>query len=186
MTEAEIISMLWERSENALHVMDKEYGRLLRKLIYQIIGDNQDMEECLNDTYMAVWEAIPPNRPDYLRAYICRIAKNIAMKRLREQMAAKRNTNNIFYIEELGECISDENVFARIEEKALTDFIKQFLDKQSVRDRVIFVKRYWFGFSVKEIAQELKITEKHISVILGRTRKKLKECLKEEGYDEKL
>lgn len=77
MTEAEIISMLWERSENALHVMDKEYGMLLRKLIYHIIGDNQDMEECLNDTYMAVWEAVPPNRPNYLRAYVCRIAKTL-------------------------------------------------------------------------------------------------------------
>lgn len=186
MTEAEIINMLWEHSENALYVIDKEYGMLLRKLIYHIIGDNQDMEECLNDTYMAVWEAVPPNRPDYLRAYVCRIAKNIAMKRLREKMAIKRNSYNIFYIEELGECISDENIFASIEEKVLTGYIKQFLDKQSARDRVIFIKRYWFGYSVKEIAKELKMSEKHMSVILGRIRKKLKEYLKEEGYDEKL
>lgn len=180
MTEAEIISMLWERSETALNVMDNEYGRLLRKLIYQIVRDNQDMEECLNDTYMAVWEAIPPNRPDYLKAYICRIAKNIAMKRLRERLAIKRNSDNIFYMEELGECISDENVFVSIEEEVLTDYIKKFLDEQSERNRVMFIKRYWFGYCVKEIAKELKMSEKHISVVLGRMRKRLKSYLKEE------
>ena len=180
MTEAEIMSMLWERSENVLYAIEKEYGYLLRKLIYQIVLDNQDMEECLNDTYMAVWNAIPPNRPDYLKAYICRTAKNIAMNKLREKLAVKRNSDNIFYMEELGECISGENAFDDIEEKELTACINEFLEKQNRKNRVIFVKRYWFGFSVKEIAQELEMSEKYVSVVLGRIRKKLKGYLKEE------
>lgn len=138
------------------------------------------MEECLNDTYMAVWDAIPPNRPEYLKAYICRIAKNIAAKKLRERLAKKRNSDHVYYIEELGECVSGDHVFDGIEEELLTVYIKKFLDVQSERNRVIFVKRYWFGYSLKEIAREVGMSEKHISVILGRSRKKLEAYLREE------
>ncbi len=186
MKETEILEKLWERSEDVLSIIDAEYGNLLKKLVYQVVRDNQDTEECLNDTYMSVWNTIPPNRPKYLMAYICRVAKNIAINRLRHRMTMKRNSDNVQYIEELGECIANENVFDSIDESILVDCINEFLKKQSKRNRVIFIKRYWFGYSVKDIANELEMSERHTSVVLERLRKKLKEYLKEEGYDEKI
>lgn len=185
MNELTIIDMLWNRSESALHVIEREYGHLLKGIIYQIVRNNQDMEECLNDTYMSVWNSIPPNRPEYLRAYICRLAKNIAMNHVRHKKRLKRNTDDVFYMEELGECIADDDVFAKIEEETLVEHIELFLDKQSERNRVIFIKRYWFGYSVKDIAKEMEMSERHASVVLNRLRKKLKTYLKEVGWYEK-
>lgn len=182
MRESEILDMLWEHSESVFNAIETEYGYLLKKLIYQIVSDNQDMEECLNDTYMSVWNAIPPDRPEYLKAYICRIAKNIAINRLRTKKAMKRNQDNLLYIEELGECIAREDVFYQIEEAELAEHINTFLGKQSEKNRVIFLKRYWFGYSVKDIAKEMGMSEKHTSVTLGRLRKKLKMYLIKEDW----
>lgn len=185
MKESEILDMLWQRSESVLHIIDEEYGHLLQELIYRIVRDNQDVEECLNDAYMSVWNSIPPNRPEYLRAYICRIAKNIAMNHLRKKKRMKRDIDNILYIEELGECVSGEDVFEKLEEKALVEYIESFLDKQKERNRVVFIKRYWFGYSVKDISKEMGMSERHTSVVLNRLRKKLKAYLKEVHWYEK-
>lgn len=183
MKDTEIIDLFFARSEDAIKQVQKKYGYLCKKIAWNILQSEQDSDECVNDAYLVLWNQIPPTQPNPLKTYLCRIVRNIALKKFRSMHTQKRYTKDIICFEELAECIPDEsNVLEEMESKELTRVIEHFLDTLGKEKRTMFVKRYWLCESVKEIAEEYGITEKHASVKLGRIRCKLKKYLEKEGW----
>lgn len=178
-----MLDLLFRRSDTAISEMQAQYGPLLKSIAAHILPDDQDAEECVNDTYLAVWNQIPPKRPDSLKAYTCRVAKNLSLKRQRHNHAAKRSCEYEVSLDELEGCIpSVHTVEASLEHKELADCINRFLAGLPKESRKIFLLRYWFLYPVKEIAERYRITEKNASMKLSRIRKKLKLYLNKEGY----
>lgn len=178
-----IISLFQKRSEEALRLVERHYGALCRKIAWNILHNDQDVEECKNDSYLTLWNRIPPEEPDPLKTYLCRIVRNTALKKFRDAHAKKRWQDDIVCFEELTECIpAKSDIIQQLEMKELTKIIEQFLDSLDQKKRIMFVKRYWFCMSVKDIALEYGITERNASVILGRIRKKLRQYLQQEGW----
>lgn len=180
--EQKIIEKLFMRSEEAFSDMEATYGKLCSRLIGQILNqDQEDVEECMNDVYLGVWNTIPPERPQSLQAYICKIARNLALKRLEYHTSQKRHGTVLSLQEELDACLpSAKNEYDELE---LAEIMNQFLETLDRESRILFVRRYWYADSVEELAQNLGYSKNHISVKLGRIRKKLKKYLeKEEIY----
>ncbi len=183
MDDKKIISLFFARDEGAITALSEKYGRLLSQLAHNILKNHSDSEECVNDTYLGVWNSIPPNRPDSLIAYVCKLAKNIAIKRYHYNTAQKRNSNYDVALEELeGVLVSTKDVETEIEAAELTQTIESFLDSLKDVDRAVFLKRYYFSASYADIAAETGLTEKNVSVKLTRLREKLRNYLKERDY----
>lgn len=184
MDDASIIELYFKRDEQAIKETDLKYGKLCFKIASNMLNNIQDTEECVNDTYMTTWNTIPPTRPSRFSAFLCKITKNLALKKIEHNTALKRNTKMTIPIDELGDLISDKtSPEDDILIKDLTLEINRFLSKQKERDQIIFVKRYWFYESVSDIAKDFHITEKNASAILLRLRQKLKTHLTKEGFD---
>lgn len=178
-----IIALLEERSEEALKQLDAQYGTLCQRIAQNILHNDLDAEECKNDSYYVLWNRVPPEHPEPLRPYLCRIVRNIALKKFRDAHAKKRYQEDVLCFDELAECIpAGSNVMKQVETKELTRAIERFLDTLSQEKRTMFVKRYWFCLSVKELATEYGMTERNASVKLGRIRKKLLHFLKQEDW----
>ena len=183
MEDQQIIEGLFNRSEEALAQMTAKYERLCYKLAGNILNDAQDCEECVNDAYLGVWNSIPPNRPDSLMAYLCRIVRNLCLKKYRYNTADKRNSQMDVAIEELeGVLSSREDVESQVEASELTETINGFLSQLKQIDRVVFMRRYYFSDSYEEIARRTGISEKNVSVKLNRVRNKMRDFLKARGY----
>ena len=155
----------------------------LFKIAYNILGNNQDCEECLNDTYLNVWNSIPPIRPNCLTAFLGKITRNLALNIYYMKKREKRGAGSIeLALHELEECIAVENGIEKIvENSAITDVINKFLDNIQLKDRCIFVRRYYFIDSVTDIAEMYDISETNVQTRLYRMRKKLKQYLEREG-----
>lgn len=180
MTDEEIIELFFERSEQALQELDHKYGKLCYRLSNNILNNRQDVEECVNDAYLGIWNAIPPARPMPLAAYLCKILRNISLKRYHQRTAGKRNSSYDIAIQELEGCLSSSHtVEAEWEAKELTHILEDFLDTLPRENRVIFLRRYWFSDTYANIAQHMGLTEKNVSVRLTRIRKQLKRYLTE-------
>ena len=178
MEDAGIIELFFERSEQGIRELDIKYGKACRKLSYNIVNDRQDAEECVNDAYLGTWNAIPPVKPDPLLTYICKIVRNISLNLYHRKEAAKRSSHYTIAMEEIEACIAATNaVEAEIEAVELAHIIERFLDTLTVENRVIFMRRYWFADSYKDIAELVGISEKNISVRLTRIREKMKQYL---------
>lgn len=178
--DEKIIEMFMERSEQGIRELDMKYGKIFRKLSFNIVNSRQDAEECVNDAYLGAWDTIPPERPDPLLPYICKIVRNISLKSYYRNVAAKRSSRHTIAMEEIETCIASPNtVENEVEAKELVRIIESFLDTLSVENRVIFVRRYWFSDSCKDIAAFVGLKEKHISVRLTRIRHKLEVYLVE-------
>ncbi len=183
MKDDDIIALYFSRSEEAIRQTEKKYGPLCRHIAGNILNNNEDVNECLNDSWLALWDQIPPERPGHLRAYICRIVRNTALKRYRDDHTQKRDPGGLLPLDELLDHIPAKDDTAReIETGELTRAIETFLDSLSAEKRALFIKRYWFCESVKEIAGELGIGERHASVRIGRVRKHLLRYLEQEGW----
>ena len=183
MDDKQIIELLFKRSETALEQLSIKYGRLCYKLAGNILNNAEDCEECVNDAYLGVWNSIPPNRPDSLMAYLCRIVKNISLKKFRYNTADKRNSNMEVAIEELeGVLTASQDVEQQVEAKELTQIINKFLSQLKQTDRVVFMRRYYFSDSYEDIAELTGLSVKNVSVKLTRLRNKLREYLKSQGY----
>ena len=142
------------------------------------MNSRQDAEECVNEAYLGAWNAIPPAKPDPLLAYICKIVRNISLKIYYQKKAVKRNSTYTVAMEEIEACIADPNtVEAEIEARECAHIIENFLDTLTVENRVIFMRRYWFFDSCRDIAEFVGLTEKNISVRLTRIRQKMKDYL---------
>ena len=176
--DEKIIELFFVRSEQAIQVLDNKYGKTCHKLSYNIVNNRQDAEECVNDAYLGAWNAIPPEKPNPLLTYICKIVRNISLKIYWRKEAAKRSSHYTIALEEIEACIADPNtVEAEIEARELTRIIESFLDTLTVENRVIFMRRYWFSDSYKDIAEFMGLSEKSISVRLTRIREKMKQYL---------
>lgn len=187
MEDREITELFNSRSEEAIKTAKEKFGRLCKKIIFGILKNEEDCEECENDTYMKLWNTIPPQQPKSLTAYIARIAKTTAINKYRADHREKRGGGEIDLVfDELADIVpSKDNVQGMAESKETAAAINEFLEQLPKEKRIIFVRRYWFCSSVKDIAYDLKLTESNISVILSRTKSALKDFLKERGlYDE--
>lgn len=180
MEDEKIIEMFFERSEKAIQALDSKYGKMCHNLSYRIVNDRQDTEECVNDAYFAVWNAIPPAKPSPLRAYLCKIVRNISLKTYYKKGTVKQCSCYTTAIEEIEPYIAaPDTVETEIEATELTHMIERFLDTLTVENRVIFMRRYWFSDHCKEIAERVGLTEKNVTVRLTRIRQKLKDYLTE-------
>ena len=173
-----IIELFFERSEQAVRELDNKYGKVCHNLSYNIVNNRQDAEECVNDAYLGAWNAIPPVRPNPLLSYILKIVRNISLKIYWRNGAAKRNSHYTIALQEIETCIADQKtVEDEIEARELARIIENFLDTLTLENRIIFMRRYWFFDSYKDIAKFVGLSEKNISVRLSRIRKKMKKYL---------
>ena len=180
MEDEKIIGLFWERDENAILETKTKYGKYCYTIAYNILNSREDSDECVNDTLNSAWNAIPPAKPTKLQSFLARITRNIAIDRYRYDNAQKRDTNIKSAIDEYFECIPNGN--APIEDEVmLSQAINGFLFSLETKERVIFLRRYWYSMSVKDIAKGMHVSENHISVILHRTRSKFKDYLTKEG-----
>ena len=180
MDDRQIIALFYERSEQAITELSKKYGDLCFKIAITILNDAQDAEECVNDAYLGAWNSIPPQNPAPLRAYLCRIVRNLALKKRRANTALKRGSQLEISLSELENCIPDNSFDEHLSAKELTAQLNAFLSTLHRDDRVLFLKRYWFSEPLTEIAKAFGITEHNASVRLSRIRKKLHQYLNKE------
>ena len=184
MEDAAIVELFWQRSEDAIRQTDEKYGKLCRHLANNILRNLSDAEECVNDSYFRVWNRIPEERPTFFQAFLCRIVKNISLDRIKFETAKKRSPGGVACIDELEECVASHvgSPEEAADENALTQAIAAFLKAQSDYTRRIFIRRYWYCDSLQEIASDYGESESKIASQLFRTRQKLREHLKGEGF----
>ena len=182
MTDTEIINLFFERSEQAITELDKKHGNAVARVARNILGNSQDTEECVNDTYLGTWNAIPPHKPSPLRTFVCKIARNLATKKYHSNTAEKRNSQYDLALDELEECIPDRNRTEEIvEERELQRYINQFLGTLRENERNIFLRRYWYAEEYNEIAKRYSLNLNTVKTTLFRVRRKLKDYLEKEG-----
>lgn len=183
MEDQRIIALFWERDADAIAQTSKKYGRYCFSIANNILHSDQDAEECVNDTWLHAWNAIPPQKPTRLQMFLAKITRNLAFDRFSARTAGKRGGGEMqLVLDELAECLADEtDVASEYEYRELCRSVRQFTDALPRRDRNVFLRRYFFTDSVAQIAARYGLTENHVSVILSRTRKKLKLHLQKEG-----
>ena len=182
MEDKRIFQLLWQRAEHAIEAMTKHYGPRLYRTAMNILGRHEDAEESVNDTYLAVWNAIPPETPEPLAGYVYKTGRNIALKRLRHDTAQKRRRDYDLSLEELEGCLAGASLQDEIDARLLGRAIDRFLDTLPAQSRILFLRRYWFGDSVKDIAKDRGMSQNAVSVSLSRTREKLRSYLMKEGF----
>lgn len=185
MEDLQIIDLYWERNERAIPETDTKYGHYCTTIAKNILGNIEDTEECVNDTYLNTWNSLPPNRPNMLSAFLAKITRNLAINMYKRSRTEKRGGGEIpAVLDELEEVVSgNSSVEQEIDKKELVAAIQEFLDNLASDKRMIFVKRYWYAASVNDIADEYDMKPGTVSVQLSRTRDKLQEFLKERGFE---
>ncbi len=182
MDDNEIIDLFFERSEQAITELSNKYGKVCSRVSHNILNNTLDAEECINDAYLGIWNSIPPQRPNPLLSYVCRIVRNLSIKKYHSNTAAKRNSYYDIALEELEDCIpSIHNVDREYDSKELAKIIDDFLDTLAKDNRVMFVRRYWFSDSLAEISKMFGITEHNAAVRLSRIRGQMKKYLIKRG-----
>ncbi len=181
MEDQRIIQMYWDRSERAISETAAKYGRYCRYIAYTILQSDEDAEECVNDTWLHTWNAIPPQRPHCLKAFLGRITRNLSLKLYERSTAQKRGGSQLpLILDELEECISSKTADIQ-DELAFRDLINRFLDTLPAETCRLFVRRYWYMTPIKELARDFHMSENNATVTLFRTREKLKDYLEKEG-----
>ena len=181
MEDNRIVELYLERSETAIAETQKKYGKYCHYIAYNILNSNPDAEECVNDTYIKVWDSIPPQKPKLFKSFIGRITRNLALDRYDREHAIKRSGNTDLVYEEIGECLPDDDGREMSDEIALRDAINGFLESLPEETRIIFMRRYWYLSPIGHIAGDLGLSSSNVKVILMRTRKKFKAYLEKEG-----
>ena len=185
MEDFEIIQLFSARDEGAVAEVKEKYGGICRSLANGILRNQEDAEECVSDVYMTLWNSIPP-APDNLKAYICRITRNICLKRIEYNSAQKRSDKSKVHFSELaesGEKLKGEDFAACQSNMELGEIISSFLRLQKPEVRNVFLRRYWLMESVEEIAERFSFSSSKVKSMLFRTRCKLEKYLKKEGID---
>lgn len=184
MEDEKIIELYFERSQQAIVETDIKYGKMCLCIAKNIIDSNEEAEECVNDTYLGMWNSIPPTIPKILSAYIAKITRNIAMNKVTRTNAKKRADRFTISLEELDSSVTaleydmTEN-FSLVE---LAKRLEDFLKKQNYINRNMFLRRYWFMDSIQEIAERFEVSEDRVRCRLCRTKNKLRKYLIKEGY----
>ncbi len=181
--DEEIIELYWQRKEEAISETDNKYGELLFRIAYNILNDKSDSEECQNDTYLDVWNAIPPTRPRVFLAFISKIARRIAIDLYRKK-ARKKSIPSEFKssIEELEYCLQGEGeIDSSLNVNELSRLINGYVKSLPDKQRYIFVGRFYFSSSIEQIARELGVTPSNVYKSINKIKKGLKEHLKGNG-----
>lgn len=182
MTETELITLLNARDPAAVEELQRQYGPYCAAVIGGILDDPAEKEQLLNDVWMQVWSSIPPNRPDHLRLYVARIARNLALNRL-EYLRARKRPQSAVPLDELRDTVPDRAETIDADRQALKDALERFLQGLKPEHRQMFLRRYWYGDAVGEIAQRFGCSAARVTGILFRVRKQLKEFLKKEDLE---
>ncbi len=183
MEDTAIVALYWERDETAISESNTKYGSFCRTVAWNILSVREDAEECVNDTWLRAWNAIPPARPSPLRAFFGKITRNLSLDRFRAARAQKRGNGNMeLILEELQECVgSGEDVEGAFDAKETAAVITRFLDGRPPLQRQIFLRRYWFGDDIAAIARRFALREGTVKSNLFRMRERLRRVLEEEG-----
>ena len=182
MNDTEIISLYWKRDESAISETEAKYGAYCRAIARNILSNAQDEQECVNDTYLAAWNSMPPQKPALLKAYLGKIARRTSLKKWRDAHALKRGGSEVQpVLDELAECIPGNSIESALEAAELTRLINGFLGSLPATERRIFLRRYWYLDSIAEIAGSFGFSQSKVKSMLRRMRLKLMKRLKEEG-----
>lgn len=177
-----IIELYFERDEKAIKETDKKYGRLCFTVALNILGNDENSEECVNDTYLSVWNKIPPTRPNNFMAFICKITRNLSLKRLDYNKAMKRTPESFVSFTELEDVLSDNSI-PDMENAEIGKLISNFLKHEKPDARAVFIRKYWFFDSISDIAARYSFTESKVKNMLYHSRNKLRDFLKKEGIE---
>ena len=178
MNDQDIIDLYFARNEQAIAETDKSYGKVCMQVSMNILDSRPDAEECVSDTYLKTWNSIPPTKPSSLCAFVCRIARNLSLNRLRDLRREKRNQGLTVSFEELEACIP-----ATMEDAGqLSELLNGFLEELDETNRVIFMGRYWYSYAIDDLADSMKLTKKAVYMRLHKTRERLRAYLGERGY----
>ncbi len=183
MDDSCIIELYLARSETAIAETAQKYGRYCHAIAKNILACDADAEEVVNDTYLKTWNTIPPHRPISLKSYVGMLARHLALDAYEAQNAQKRGGQMPLVLEELSECLPDGGESEPMNALALRDALNRFLRSLPARTQTIFIRRYWYAASVSEIAHDFGMRESAVTVLMLRTRKKLKQHLQKEGID---
>ena len=181
MEDLQIIELYFARDERAIRETDRKYGKLCHGIAYNVLKNREDSEECVNDTYVGVWNAIPPTRPQNLMAFVCRIARNLSLRRLESLSRQKRSQATLVSLDELAEILPDECIDSALTDESIGKLISDFLRGEKADVRNVFIRKYYFFDSVEAIAERYGFTESKVKNMLYRTRSKLREYLTEKG-----
>ena len=182
MDDTQIIDLYWDRDQGAITATAGKYGSFLHALSWNILRSHHDAEECVNDTYFRAWNAIPPERPSALRAWLGRITRNLSLDRWKAGRTQSRGAGMETLLGELDECIPDHRGPEQAaEERVLAECVSAFLRGQTADNRYIFLRRYWYGEDIAAIAKRLDCGESRVKSVLFRTRKALRAFLEKEG-----
>ncbi len=183
MNDREIVNLYWERRETAITATADKYGGYCHTIAHNILHNNEDAEECVNDTWVGAWNSMPPKRPERLSTYLGKITRHVSLDRFRAYTADRRGGGQtVLALAELEECIpAVDSVEQAVDDHLLVDAVNSFLRAQPARKRHIFVRRYWYLYSVKDIAAAYAISESAVVSTLFRMRNDLKNHLEKEG-----
>lgn len=182
MDDNKIIELYWARLEDAIRETSVKYGKLCRFIADNILASREDSEECVNDTYLGLWNAIPPERPVRFSVFVSRVARNQALKKYEYLSAAKRNPEAVCSLDELGECVSGkDDIETELENRRIEQAIDDFLWQLSEEKRNVFLRRYWYFESIEGICRQTGFSRSKVKSMLYNLRRKLRTHLEREG-----
>lgn len=183
LSDEDIIELYWQRDESAIEETDFKYRKYLFTIAYNILYSNEDCEECLNDTYIGTWEAIPPERPNYLKAFLTTIIRRVSINRYNEKNREKRIPSNMTdSLEELGDIMGENSVVREMQVEELGKIISDYLRSLSKRQRYIFMSRYYMAEPIDKVARELGMSKSTVNKEIAVIKLGLKKVLEREGY----
>lgn len=182
MDDQQIIELYWSRAEEAVAETDRKYGSYCYRVSYNILHSDQDADECVNDTWFRVWNAIPPQRPSRFQAYLAKVTRNLSLDRLDQRQAQKRGRGTDVLLSELSQCIpSAETLERMLDDREISAAISVWLRKQPEKSRVTFVRRYFYADSLNQVARRVGLSESGVKSLLHRQRLSLRRHLEQEG-----
>ncbi|MBD5133744.1 MAG: sigma-70 family RNA polymerase sigma factor [Clostridiales bacterium] len=183
MEDSQIVELYWRRDEAAVRETERKYGALCRGVARNILGVDEDAEECVNDALHQAWNAIPPQRPDRLGAWLGRVTRNLALNRWNKDRAQKRYAGVRLLLDELADCVpATGGVERELEGQELSAAIDRWLRTLSREDRALFLRRYWYGMELQALAAERGVSPNRLAQKMSRLRRSLKHTLEKEGF----
>lgn len=183
MDDLQIIELYFARDEQAVKETAAKYGRLCFNVANNILRSSEDAEECVNDTYWNIWNKIPPTRPNNFTAFICKITRNLSLKKLESANAAKRSAAAVIPLSELEEVLPDDRIMPDASDEEIGKLISSFLRQEKKEARDVFLRRYWFFDPISDIARRYSFSESKVRSMLFRTRGRLRGFLRKEGIE---
>ena len=183
MNDLQIVDLYWQRNSDAIGYTEQKYGNYCLSIARNILSNFLDAEECVNDTYIGVWNAIPPAKPNNFMAFVCKITRNLSLKRLEAMSRQKRSQAILVSLDELAEVLSDESIADGVSDEDIGKLISDFLRNEKSEIRDVFIRKYYFFDSIGDIARRYDFTESKVKNMLHHTRTKLKDFLIKEGIE---